>query len=79
MKRKWLIKLRTEAGFTQKQLAEIVGISHNYLCEIELGYKNPSGQVANRIASVLLFDMALFYTQNGRVKRTKNAANREAI
>jgi putative transcriptional regulator len=73
MDRTWLINLRKNAGLTQQQVADSASISRNYYCEIEKGEKNPSGPVANRIANVLKFDMALFYTQKGRETRTNTA------
>jgi len=72
MERKWLVQLRRKAGLTQRELADKVNISRNYSCDIEKGRRNPSGPVAIRIAEILSFDMALFYTQNGRDSRTKD-------
>lgn len=35
-------KMRTDRGFSQKELAEMSGISQNALCNIEKGYSFPS-------------------------------------
>lgn len=42
--------LRLVLGWTQKELAEIVGISRSHLSEIESGKKSPSLEVLNKIA-----------------------------
>ncbi|MFD1435240.1 helix-turn-helix domain-containing protein [Kroppenstedtia eburnea] len=73
MQRTWFKELRENKGLTQKELALIVDISPNYLCEIERGHKNPSGIVASRLAEALKFDMSLFYTQIGRESNTRTA------
>jgi len=44
---------RWDRGFTQQQLAERIGISASYLCEIERGAKSPSVKVVKRLADEL--------------------------
>lgn len=46
---------------TQKQLAELAGISRTMITEIENGNANPSVDVAKRIAAVLGFEWTRFY------------------
>jgi len=60
-KRDWLIRKRVEKGLNQIQLANRCGITNKQMSNIELGYRNPSGLVAYKIANVLGFDMKLFY------------------
>lgn len=64
--RYWLIELRKQNGLTQKQLAEMVGLSRSYYSEIELGTKTPGGKAAKRIADLLGFDMELFFEEESR-------------
>jgi transcriptional regulator with XRE-family HTH domain len=44
---------RKKKGYTQKTLAEKTGISRSYLCEIEHGYKQPTLQTLNKLATAL--------------------------
>lgn len=37
---------RTEAGFSQSQLAEMVGVSRNTISSIETGQFNPTAKLA---------------------------------
>ena len=48
-----LQKIRESFGFTQQQLADIVGISRNHYGQIETGVKNPGLEVALRIKNAL--------------------------
>lgn len=41
-----LKKFRTEAGLSQAQLAEIVGVSRNTISSIETGQFNPTAKLA---------------------------------
>lgn len=61
MDRKWLAQRRKDAGLTQQELAEIVGVSNKYISAIEKGQRNPAGAVALKISKALSFDMHLFY------------------
>lgn len=52
------IKLyRKQAGFTQEKLAEISGISQDYLSEIERGVKTPSLKRLILIAEALKIEI----------------------
>jgi predicted transcriptional regulator len=46
-------KLRTEAGLTQKKLAEFVGVSQAHIAKIEQGKVDPRLSTVNRIMRVL--------------------------
>lgn len=50
-------RLRKNAGLTVKGFAEYVGISATYVTNLELGYKKPSPQLAERIADT--FDLTV--------------------
>lgn len=50
-------KLRQERGWTQVELAEMLGIDRSYLSEIETGKKDPSLRILKAIADG--FDLTL--------------------
>ncbi len=57
--RSWLINIR--GNKTQKAVADECGISQNFYSWIEQGKRNPSVEVAKRIAAVLGFDWTRFF------------------
>lgn len=59
--RQWLIEMRRVKELTQKQVANLAGISRSYYSDIELGYKKPGGKTAKKIADTLGFDMNIFF------------------
>ena len=46
-------KLRTDAGLTQRRLAELVGVSQAHIAKIENGRVNPRLSTVNKILQVL--------------------------
>lgn len=46
-------KLRIEAGFTQKRLAELVGVSQAHIAKIEAGKVDPRLSTINKILAVI--------------------------
>ena len=46
---------------TQKQVAELSGVSRTTITEIENGNSNPSVDLAKKIADALGFDWTLFF------------------
>ena len=46
-------RLRRERGLTQEQLAELSGISQQYLSGLERGHRNPSVAMVFSIAAAL--------------------------
>lgn len=50
--RQRLIKLRKERGMTQQQVAEILGITRSFYGMIETGDRNPTLELAKRIAEL---------------------------
>jgi putative transcriptional regulator len=63
MKREWLKEMRKDRELTGRAAAAEIGISHNYLFEIENGVRNPSGKLAWKIADFYGFDMAEFFKE----------------
>lgn len=59
--RTWLVTLRKEKGFSQKEVATKASISQPTYCDIEHKKLNPGVKTAKRIASVLGFDWTEFY------------------
>ncbi|KNZ42337.1 helix-turn-helix transcriptional regulator [Acetobacterium bakii] len=53
MKRDKLLKLRKEKKLTQEQLSNLAGIKRNYYGLIENGLRNPSLDVAIKVAIAL--------------------------
>jgi len=60
--RDWLRKLR--GNRTQKQIAELSGITAQMYNFIENGHRRPSVAVAKRIARVLGFEWTRFFQDN---------------
>ena len=54
---------REELGISQKELAEKVGISQSFLCDIEQGRNKPSISVAVKIADVLKVQDIKFFDE----------------
>lgn len=71
--RHWLVQFRKAKGLTQKQVAELCGISRSYYADIEQGTANASGRAAKLIADALGFEMSLFFAEIGRVTRQKKS------
>jgi Predicted transcriptional regulators len=57
--RDWLVKLRGHR--TQKEIAELVGISRTAYTNIEKGKRNPSVSTAKKIAKALGVDWVIFF------------------
>ena len=52
---------RKEKGLTQTQLSKQANVAQSMICNIEKGVRQPSVQVAKRLAAVLDFDWALIF------------------
>jgi transcriptional regulator with XRE-family HTH domain len=72
--RLWLLQFRKSKGLTQKQVADMCGISRSYYADIEQGSANASGRAAKLISDVLGFEMTLFFAEVRRETRQKNPA-----
>ena len=57
----WLLRLRMDAGLTQKQLAEKAGMSMRQYNDYENGRVKPQAAQQLRIADALGFDVELWY------------------
>ncbi|MBO5747226.1 MAG: helix-turn-helix transcriptional regulator [Clostridia bacterium] len=62
--------IRKEKGLTQEKLSETVGITPNYLGEIERGVKTPGADVLARLAEAL--DVSVDYLLRNEVESGKN-------
>lgn len=73
--RKWLEAKRNKKGFTHQEVANLVGIKRQYYGMIENGYRNPSVNVAKKIANALDFHWTIFFEDqcNERLQRDKKA------
>ncbi|PVD17187.1 DNA-binding protein [Mesotoga sp. Brook.08.105.5.1] len=60
---------RHRSGLTQKQLAERVGLSENYICAIENGRITPLFNKADRIAKELAVPVEFLFTCYVRLSR----------
>ena len=61
MKRDWLISLRKNKNLSQREVADVAGISNNYYSWIETGMRGVPVHTAKKIAEALDFDWTLFY------------------
>jgi len=59
-----LKSLRKEKHYTQRSLAEKIGISPSFYGMIEANQRRPSVKVAKRMADVLGFYWTEFYVEN---------------
>ncbi|MBI4855820.1 MAG: helix-turn-helix transcriptional regulator [Acetobacterium woodii] len=62
--KKWLIDYRDKNGLSQSELAVKVRVSREYISMIENGNRNPSVEVAKRIANALGFEWEYFFNEN---------------
>lgn len=60
-----IYELRTKAGLTQAEVAELAGISNNMLSRIERGSRNPSLHVLERLAKALDIEVHQFFNFSG--------------
>lgn len=74
--RTWLMQLRELKGYTQLEVANLVGISRSHYSSIETGHRNAPPKTAKKIADVLGFEWTLFFEEKGRKmsqKKSKSA------
>lgn len=71
--RGWLISFR--GRLTQEQVAFLAGISRSAYSNIEIGKRDPSVDMAQKIARALNFDWQLFFEQKSfKTKQKKKTA-----
>lgn len=46
-------RLRKEAGYSQEAFADRAGVARSYMSEVEVGRRNPTLRVVERIANAL--------------------------
>ena len=68
---------REEKGLTQLLLSQFVGVSEQYIYLIESGKRRPSYEVATKIASILDIDWRLFFEDNKKAQKRKEAWQNE--
>ena len=56
-----LIRLRKEAGLSQKRLAEMAGLTHNFINDIENEKKGVSVETIGRLVEALDTDPVMFF------------------
>lgn len=56
-------QIRTEAGLTQSQFAEKIGLSRNYVAMIEIGQRDPSDRTISDICRI--FDIQEDWLRHG--------------
>lgn len=62
--RKWLKDKRDKIGLTHIEVANESGIQRAYYTMIENGTRNPSVEVAKKIAKVIGFEWTIFFENN---------------
>jgi len=70
-----LKKMRMEALYSQKEFAQVIGISQNHYSNIENGVRRPSPEVAKRIADVLGFGSEWYRLLEIGERANKKSAN----
>lgn len=61
MERHWLRQIREAKGLEQKEVAKAINKTQACYSFIESGSRNPTVELAQRIADVLDFDWTLFF------------------
>ena len=61
---------RIKKGLTQRELAEMVGITQGWLSGIESGNRKPSVAVAKKIADVLEFEWSRLFEEDANPSTT---------
>lgn len=79
MERKWLIDRRTKKKLKHDEVANKVLISRQYYGMIESGVRNPSVELAKKIAATLKFDWTLFFNEEGNKKLPSENDKQEVI
>jgi transcriptional regulator with XRE-family HTH domain len=67
-------RVRLERGFTQRDLAQVAGITEKYLSRIELGLVTPSALVVFRLCRELGIDFGALVSSDVRPKSPNHLA-----
>lgn len=65
--RVWLVHARMRLNLKQEEVADAVGVSRPYYCQIENGVRNPSPPKAKKIALVLRTNWTYFYEEPEKI------------
>lgn len=68
MERSWLKQIRLAKGMEQKEIALMINKTQAHYSFIESGDRNPTVELAQRIADVLDFDWTLFFPKKKKKK-----------
>lgn len=68
--REWLKQKRLEIGYTQQEAAHKAGIARTTYAMIEQGERDPSVEVASKIAITLNFKWTVFFEEKVHDSRT---------
>lgn len=68
----WLKEKRNEKGLTHEEVALNSGIKRAYYTMIENSYRNPSVDVAKKIANVLEFEWIIFFENKSNEMKHSN-------
>jgi len=68
MKRTFLVAKRMEKGLKQYELAELLGVASQTMCNFENGVRSPSGEMVYKISKILDFDMNDYYAEEEKRK-----------
>lgn len=77
MERTWLVNIRTDLELTHDFVAGEAKISRQYYGMIESGLRNPSVDLAKRIAKALKFNWTLFFEEKGNETFQENSTSKE--
>lgn len=69
-KRDWLIQIRKAKGFTRADVVKSTKITQQMYYYIENNQRNPSVELAQKIAEVLDFDWTMFYPSKKKKKHS---------
>lgn len=70
-------KLRNSIGITQKEFSDVVGISHNYLSQIESGSRSPSSSLIYKISKEFGVDQS--WLSDGKGELTLNKSHQKSL
>ena len=66
MERHWLKQIREAKGLEQKEVAQKIKKTQAHYSYIESGDRNPTVELAQKIADVLDFDWVMFFPKKKR-------------
>ena len=67
-KREWLIQIRKTRGLSRADVTSKLKITQQMYCYIENNVRNPSVELAQKIADILGFEWTMFYPKKKKKK-----------